>query len=425
MRSYAQALDHAAEVLRRFEIEPKPLDRLFSEYLSRHREIASRERRLIGYVIFGVMRWRSRLDGAACLAGMKKPTARDRVHAFLAWKPWSEQPFEVDLPWLSDLNLLSGPMPERFPGGEAAWSGFPPILFDQFVRERGKDAAFQLMEALNHEACPVLRVNTLKNTREELLQELARHEVHATPTTRSPFGIRLEHRIDLASIPAFREGRVELQDESSQLAAILADPQPGDRVLDACAGAGGKSLLLAMLMHDRGSILAVDCEPLKLQELSRRVRRAGINSITGKRGDMTEVWKGDRNFDLVVVDAPCSGSGTLRRSPDLKWRLSRTKVTECADLQRRMVLRCRELVRPGGRLLYATCSLLQEENEAVIEDLVRQGGFRVVPAQEVLQAREIDPDGITTHQGYLSLDPSRGEWDGFFAALLERIGERA
>ena len=399
----SSAVDHAAALLRQFEIEPKPLDRLLAAYLTRHRELHSRDRRAVADLLFNVMRFRSRIDGQLRLAGQQQIGHADRARALA-----------------DDPEFLSHPMPPRFPGGPAAWHAFPDFLFQRFVQQHGAEGAAALAEAMNAPALPVLRVNTLKCSRAEALQQLLEEGIDAVPTERSPYGIRLGRRADVQQLAPFKRGWLEIQDEASQLAVLLAGPRPGERVLDACSGAGGKALMMAMLMQGSGVIVAAEQVREKLAELNLRARRAGVSMIREQSGDLLKAQFDEAPFDLVFLDAPCSGTGTLRRAPDLKWRLQEGDLDAFCRLQARILRACKPLVRPGGRLLYATCSLLSEENEQVVKAFLAEGGFRVADARAGLSGQGIEVEALVSPEGFLRMDPRQGNWDGFFAALLIR-----
>jgi 16S rRNA (cytosine967-C5)-methyltransferase len=253
-----------------------------------------------------------------------------------------------------------------------------------------------------------LRVNTLKGSRDALLMALAGEGLDARPCARSPVGVIVDGGADVFRTQAFHDGRFEMQDEGSQLVALHAGAQPGERVVDGCAGAGGKTLAMAAAMENTGSILALDIHGGRLDALKQRARRAGAHNV--RAVDLEEAPKQKKRLkgscDLVVVDAPCSGTGVLRRNPDTGWRLSEDDVVRLVGVQRDLLDGYAGLVRPGGRLVYATCSLLPEENEAQVAGfLSRHPDFEGDPAPLVLRpTRDVDSP------------------DGFFAATLRRRG---
>ncbi len=303
-----------------------------------------------------------------------------------------------------------------------------------------------------------LRVNLLKATREAARAALAAEGLEATPTPLSPWGLRIEGRRQVTTGPAFRSGLVEIQDEGSQLVAALTDARPGMRVADWCAGAGGKTLALAMMMQNRGQLLACDVSAARLDGAVRRLRRAGVHNVERHLIEPGDKWAKRRagSFDRVLVDAPCTGTGTWRRNPDARLRLTEADLAELLPKQAAILDQAAPLVRSGGRLVYATCSLLSEENEdQVTAFLARHPGFALVPLARAWPFDSAPPKGasvmaglvpaiprstsVTTdgrdnprvepgdgHDGerdpgdYLSLNPARHGTDGFFAAVLER-----
>jgi 16S rRNA (cytosine967-C5)-methyltransferase len=259
------------------------------------------------------------------------------------------------------------------------------------------------LRALMEPASLDLRVNLLKGTREEAIAALAREGVTATPTPHSQWGLRIEGRRQITTGAAFRAGLVEIQDEGSQLVAALVGARPGLRVADMCAGAGGKTLAMAMTMQNRGQIVACDVSAARLDGAVRRLRRAGVHNVERHLLEAGDKWIKRRagSFDRVLVDAPCTGIGTWRRNPDARLRLTEADIVELLPKQAAILDQAASLVRIGGRLVYATCSLLAEENEGqVIAFLSRRAAFAQVDT--------------------LSLTPLRHGTDGFFAAVLER-----
>ena len=271
-----------------------------------------------------------------------------------------------------------------------------------------------------------LRVNLLKATRDAARAALTAEGLEATPTPFSAWGLRIEGRKQVTSGPAFRAGLVEIQDEGSQLVANLTSARPGMRVADWCAGAGGKTLALAMTMQNRGQLLACDVSATRLDGAVRRLRRAGVHNVERHLIEPGDKWAKRRggSFDRVLVDAPCTGTGTWRRNPDARLRLRESDLDELLPKQAAIMDQAATLVRIGGRLVYATCSLLSEENEdQVTAFLARHPGFALVP---LVRAWPGAPPGIAPvtpgHDAgeYLSLTPARHGTDGFFAAVLER-----
>jgi 16S rRNA (cytosine967-C5)-methyltransferase len=278
------------------------------------------------------------------------------------------------------------------------------------------------MAALNALASIDLRVNLLKADWETARRALAAEGVAAEPTPWSPVGLRLAERVPLGGLSAFKEGLVEVQDEGSQITALLADARPGMRVVDFCAGAGGKTLALAAGMANRGKLVACDVSAHRLERAVRRLRRAGVGNaerrvLTSERDKWVKRHAG--GFDRVLIDAPCLGTGTWRRNPGDKWRVTPEDLASLIVRQQEILRSAARLVRPGGRLVYATCSVLREEDEAqAAAFLLAEPEFSVVPAARVWNETigGLSPGG----ERYLRLTPERHGTDGFFVAILER-----
>ncbi len=265
-----------------------------------------------------------------------------------------------------------------------------------------------------------LRVNPLKTTRERAQAALAVDGIAAAPTPYSPLGLRVAGKPALQHHPLFTSGAIEVQDEGSQILCYLVAPKRNDMVVDFCAGAGGKTLLLGALMRSQGRLYAFDVSPRRLANLKPRLARSGLSNVHPVRIEDERdrhVKRLAGKIDRVLVDAPCTGFGTLRRNPDLKWRQPQTVVAELAVKQARLLAAAATLVKPGGRLVYATCSVLPEENEAIVEGfLAAHAGFALGDA-----AAELARAGIALDTGRtLHLYPHRHGCDGFFAAVLER-----
>jgi 16S rRNA (cytosine967-C5)-methyltransferase len=275
------------------------------------------------------------------------------------------------------------------------------------------------MAALSQPATLDMRVNLLKGDREQAKAALAAEGWEADITQLSPWGLRIDGRRPVTSGPAFQSGLVEIQDEGSQLVAVMVGAAPGMRVVDWCAGAGGKTLALAGAMENRGQIVACDVSAPRLEGAVRRLRRAGVHNVERHLVETGDKWLKRRagTFDRVLVDAPCTGTGTWRRNPDARLRLKETDLAELLPKQAGILDTAQSLVRKGGRLVYATCSLLEEENEAQVTSfLLRHPAFAVVPLDRSWPLEQPPPNS----GAFLSLTPARHGTDGFFTAVLER-----
>ncbi|MBF0159733.1 MAG: RsmB/NOP family class I SAM-dependent RNA methyltransferase [Magnetococcales bacterium] len=308
------------------------------------------------------------------------------------------------------------------------WS-LPDWLWQRWQLDLGHEEAAALAEAVNQRAPCDVRVSRLQGGRDRVLARMDQAGIRAQPTPWSPDGIRMAtalSRQELSQQGLDQGGLLEVQDEGSQLISLLVEPQPGWQVIDLCAGTGGKTLHLADLLGRSGKIIATDHRPDRLQRLRQRLKSAGVRhvevlTIQHERDSRLHGWR--QRADAVLVDAPCSGSGTLRRRPELKWRLQEQECDAFHWRQLALLDAAAMLVRPGGRLVYATCSLLARENEQVVQAFMAgQNQFRVLPVGEILARQGID---TTLSSGpFMQLWPHRSQTDGFFAAVLQRLSQR-
>jgi 16S rRNA (cytosine967-C5)-methyltransferase len=298
---------------------------------------------------------------------------------------------------------------------------FPDWMVDRFLEQYGEKETRQLCESLNAQAPLNLRVNTLKSDVESCRQALSAGGVQTERTQLSPFGLIVPKRINIFQVPAFRDGLFEVQDEGSQLLPYLLDPKPTVRVLDACAGAGGKTLEFASIMRNRGEIVAADVHSYRLEQLRKRAQRAGVSNVRVRQvNDIADLPDQYRSyFDLVLVDAPCSGIGTLRRNPGMKWMVSEETVLEVSQKQRHILGVSASFVKPGGKLAYATCTLFREENESVVEHFL-EGHPDFVPDEPSLEKAKFDYSPYLAGK-YIKFSPHKDGTDGFFIAVLKRL----
>ncbi len=429
-------LQAAIDLLHAIHGGSAPADRATAAFFRNRRYIGAKDRREVLDRAYAVLRRRAALDWWIDKSG-QAPQDRDRARL------------------IASLALLDGWSPDRIAGSFDGVDYHPPKL-DETERRMAKAVAGQEIEApeqpsgVRNEypdwiapylerrfngrveeemraaigtASTDLRVNTLKATRDEAIAALKKEGVTAAPTGLSPVGLRVHGRPPLATMQVFKDGLIEVQDEGSQLVALLADARPGMRVADFCAGAGGKTLAMAAQMHNKGKIVACDVLEGRIDRAAVRFNRAGVHNVerralSSERDQWVKRHAG--TFDRVLIDAPCSGTGTWRRNPDAKWKLSAQNLEELEQVQRNILDSAWRLVKPGGRLIYATCSLLAEENEAQVEAfLAVHADFKLVPVGEVW-AGAIGGDYPTTSDT-LSLTPAQHGTDGFFAAVLERV----
>ena len=426
----------AIEILDAIAAQKAPADAVAGAYFKTRRYIGSKDRGAIAALVYGVLRHRAQLDWWLTRVGGERgePSARERVIAWLAIADaWPveriREAFDGDRFRPSVLREGERRMAAALVGRsldhpeQPLWvrHNYPQWLHGTLVERFDRDLARE-MEALSMPAPLDLRANALKATREEARKRLGAEGLMAVPTRLSPLGLRVEGRPPLGTLSSFRDGLVEVQDEGSQLAALLVGPRPGMRVCDFCAGAGGKTLAMAAMMANKGHIVACDVSGRRLEGATRRLRRAGVFNVEQRAlSSERDPWvkRHRESFDRVLVDAPCTGTGTWRRNPDAKWALTPQDVEELATIQRRILDSAARLVRPGGRLVYATCSLLPAENEAQAE-WFKQAHPEFVPVSVADVARESFGENLPDTDAYLKLSPAGHGTDGFFVAIFER-----
>jgi 16S rRNA (cytosine967-C5)-methyltransferase len=410
-------------------------DDVVGEWFRRHRFAGVKDRGAISGHVYAVLRHRASIDWWIERVGGAVPSPRPRVLAALALvEGWSldaiDRACDGDRFRPPPLSPGERRLLEGLDGRSLAHPEMPPEARDNhpaWLRphlEAALGAALgEEMAALNGNAPLDLRVNLLKaEGRRSVREALAGGGVKAQPTPLSPLGLRVLERIPLATLRVFKEGLVEVQDEGSQVAALLADARPGMRVVDFCAGAGGKTLALAAQMRNQGHLVACDVSERRLERATQRLRRAGAGIVrrqplSGARDKWVKRHKG--GFDRVFVDAPCTGTGTWRRNPDAKWRLRPQDLEELVALQAEILDSAERLVKPGGRLVYATCSLLLEEDERQVERfLAAHPDFRLLPVPEVWA--EAIGKAAPAAAPMLRLTPARNGTDGFFVAVMAR-----
>lgn len=363
---------HCIKFFELFEKERLPVDLLLNRYFRANKALGSQDKKEISETVYGIIRNLSLID-----AHLQKPISWPlRIEAFKSG--------------LFKKNI------ESFPPHIQV--SFPKPLFDKIVESHGFETAMKVCAISNEQAPATIRTNLLKIERDALFSRLQeRFSVSKTP--RSPWGITFDQRINFFQIPEFKEGFFEAQDEASQLVAALVDARPGDHVLDYCSGSGGKTLAFAPMLQGRGQIFLHDTRPHALMEAKKRLARAGIqNAQTAKPGDKKlALLKG--KADVILVDSPCSGSGTLRRNPDMKWRFDQAEFEKLLLLQRDIFNEALTYLRPGGKIIFATCSLLNEENEGNVKYFIDSHPLELIGTP------------------FRTL-PESGGMDGFFGAVF-------
>lgn len=408
-----------------------PADKLIDNFFKSRRFIGSKDRAAIGELVYWVLRhkaslewWIKHLEGDIHARAMVLAALMLRKDYALTELQALSQDSQYSFPRLSEPEKLRC---EKLHKAAPTHPGMPlharlnyPHWMEEKLRESFGAAFEQEMAALNEQAHTDLRANSLKTSRDELLAHLKEEGFDVSPTPMSELGIRMAKRAPIFTSKYFKAGHFEVQDEGSQIVAMLSDAKPGMKVIDFCAGAGGKTLAMAAAMKNKGRILAWDKSEKRLLQIKERIRRAGadniqVHAIEDEHDQFIKRHKA--SADRVLVDAPCSGSGTWRRNPDLKWRFSSQELIDILSLQQSILKSAARLVKPGGRLIYATCSVLLEENEQQIEKFLSEiKHFRVVPAGKIWDKQHPGP----VNKPYFRVTPHQDGVDGFFAAVLER-----
>ena len=391
----------------------RPADAALQQLFRENRQCGSRDRALVSELVYRVLRGLRRLqaqagDGASPAMLAAAALIAEGFDA-LRLQDWG----------LAGAEALAEKLRAFDPAslGEAERSNVPDDIYARWCRQYGDAEARALAQALNGEASVDLRVNPMRADREQARRRLLEEGLPAEPTPLSPLGLRLARRVPLQNSASFREGWIEPQDEGSQLIALLLAARPGETIVDFCAGAGGKTLALGAQLQGRGELIACDISASRLQRLLPRLQRMGLGGVRIQplRDEHDPVMNADLGrVDAVLVDAPCSGTGTWRRNPEL--RLQRPDWAALQAQQRSILQSASRLLRPGGRLVYATCSLMAEENDEVEQDfLAANPSFEPQSAQALLQ-----PQGVPYEGEVLRLLPHRHGTDGFYAAAFRR-----
>ncbi|MEW6671759.1 MAG: 16S rRNA (cytosine(967)-C(5))-methyltransferase RsmB [Thermodesulfobacteriota bacterium] len=439
-------------VLNRLDSGNKTLDRVLGEYSVGNDILPQRERAFFYALVYGVLRWRGRLDWTIrhfsrtpiakidpqilnlLRLGLFQITELDRVPASAAVHTAVEMAKTVAAPWVvgfvnANLRKMARehqnvPFPEidRQPlQALSAGKSFPQWLLKRWLKRFGLNETAALCDAVNLIPPITLRVNTLKTERLRLMDALGDDAEEVCKTAHAPDGICLRRLTrPIAEMPAFGQGWFQVQDEAAQLVGLLADPRPGERVLDACAGLGGKTGHLAQQMKNRGEIVALDRDDAKLQQTNSEMTRLGVSIVKTLRHDLNTGLARERigMFDRVLVDAPCSGLGVIRRNPDGKWSSSARELKRLGARQVRFLESVEDLVKPSGILAYSVCSTEPEENEDVINAFLNNHENFVIdhePGRLSGEARG------SLEGGYFKTFPHRNHMDGFFSVRLRRV----
>jgi 16S rRNA (cytosine967-C5)-methyltransferase len=417
----------AIELLKNIDTSSQAADAVLQSYFRKRRYAGGGDRRAIRSLVYSVLRKREQLDWW-CRRSGAKTNSRQRILAAICFRiAWENVSLNAvfaggrygakvlnndeiirSKAWLRD-SLENSEQPENIQLNYPIWlnGAFSAALLPNLADE---------LRALNREATVDLRVNSLKSNRNAVIEMLSAQGIKASPMEFAPNGIRLQKRHPFRQLEIFKEGLFEPQDESSQIAIELVDVSPGDKILDFCAGGGGKALALAAAMKNAGKIVLHDVDERRLQKAERRLERAGVT--INERFENSSAAKDE--FDIVIIDAPCSGSGVWRRNPETKWQITPAFLKQQIKIQATILEDAARFVRPGGKLAYMTCSVLEAENAAQIEKFIMDSSipFDLVPVSEKVKKLT----GLRAQNGCntLLLTPWNHKTDGFFIALLER-----
>ena len=418
-------LDACAELVRLTLTFEHPADAVVSRFFRDNRGLGPRERATLAETVYTVLRKKLLFDHLAP-SGSGPKERRLAILGFHGPRDFLKSALtEQEKNWLDQCDAINpADLMERHRHNLPEWLVQP-------LKDQLGDEFWPLADSMAQNAPLDLRVNVLKEKRADVQKELAQAAIKSVATPYSPWGLRIEGKPALTKLDAFTRGAIEVQDEGSQLLALLLDAKRGEMVVDFCAGAGGKTLAIGATMRSTGRLYAFDVSAHRLDALKPRMARSGLSNIhpaaiAHERDERIKRLAG--KIDRVLVDAPCSGLGTLRRNPDLKWRQSAKAVQELVVKQAAILDSAARLLKPGGRLVYATCSILPQENEAIAEaftaahpDFVPLDAGEVLGQLKVEQAASLCSGG-ETGTAYLRMWPHRHQTDGFFAAVWTRKG---
>ena len=443
----------AVEILNRLEKYNQKLDAIMHEIFIGAHMWSRRDRALLNALVYGVLRWRGRLDyiinhysktrlskidlnvlnilrlGLFQILYLSKVPNSAAVNTSVELAKSSAAPWVIGYVNAVLRNAVRGHRNVSFPDLEynptaalAAKKSFPEWLIGRWLKRFDRDQTMALCDAINTIPAITLRTNTLLTTRDKLKDTLEREAQKIERTDWTPDGVFLHSpQKPIAKLKAFKEGWFQVQDEAAQLVTLFLDPQPGETILDACAGLGGKTGHIAQAMKNQGMVIALDKNEEKLIELQSQMQRLGISIVTTNRYDLNTNLddKKFKMFDRILLDAPCSGLGVLRRNPDIKWKALEKNLPRHKENQLKFLNRLSHLVKPSGVLVYAVCSYEPEENEEIIKDFLNFHPAFVLDNRPGGLSKKAG--ALIDQQGYLKTFPYPHNMDGFFAACLRRI----
>ena len=416
MRLPPAILANAEEVLREILRFAAPADTTLSRYFKDHPRLGGRERGAIAECVYNVLRNKNFYTDFSEQGG--GPTMRRLTLLGMTDAVGLESLGGVtadEAAWVEGIMAVDRKLMHK-----SSRSNMPKWLFEKLVAQFGEEETLALADGMNQPAPLDLRVNALKDNRDDVIAKLAEAPIKATPTPYAPMGLRILTKPALQNLPLFKDGHIEVQDEGSQILSALVAAKRGEMVVDFCAGAGGKTLSLGAAMRNTGRLYAFDVSEKRLTKLKPRLARSGLSNvhpvvIAHERDAKIKRLAG--KIDRVLVDAPCSGLGTLRRNPDVKWRQQPSAIAELQAKQASILDGAARLVKGGGRLVYATCSVLDDENDFIAKQFLEtHPDFELVPMSKALAEQKIELE----MGDYLKLLPHKHQTDGFFAAVFER-----
>lgn len=432
---------HTQEMLSIIFRSNRPVDTLIDQFFRSHKYLGSNDRKFIAGTTYGVLRHLRKCQHLLDLIipeHQKDLSDDDRIYlTILIYFSLEGKLEEIKPTWilmnlkdeqlkekLSSIVMLLGKVPEFNATSIIEKIGieysYPDWMVKRFIEEYGEEETLKLCSSMNEQARLNIRVNTLKTTVEECKVALEDEGIKTTPTQLSPFGLNIERRMNVFVLETFKKGWFEVQDEGSQLLPILIDPKPNEKLLDVCAGAGGKTLEFSALMKNKGEIFATDINSFRLKELKRRVKRAGAQNIRIIEIKIIEDLgeKYSEFFDIVFVDAPCSGLGTIRRNPGMKWLVTEQTVNEISAKQSAILESSSKLVKNGGKLIYATCTLLKQENSEVVKNFLNNNPhFNLTSFNKSGSIKNII---VNNNESFIQLLPHIHGTDAFFCVVLKK-----
>lgn len=427
-------IGHVIQLLEHIDAGTQPPDKITSEFFRAKKYLGARDRRFISEIVYGMIRHRKFIrtliseyarihTTAGTLEGPHiRYLSQYAAYIYAVEKNgivpehlWKTHFPNIDLDhftsWLKENATLTF-LPEDDITRLSVRYSFPE-WFVRNIQDEWNTQTEQLLGALNTPAPIVLRVNSLKTTRDECRIRLQKEGIETVPSKFSPFGLMAQKRFNAQSLQSYKDGWFEIQDEGSQLVSLIADPKPDEMVIDGCAGAGGKTLHFSELMKNEGEIIAIDINAGKLYELMSRAKRAGITNIRTIANSHLQANEFTGKADIVLVDAPCSGTGTIRRNPGLKWSITESLIKNYNIKQSEILSFNSQFVKPGGKLIYATCSLLKSENEDIVNEFLSHN------PEFHLEISKMNFSDIETP--YIYLTSHTHGTDGFFIAVLKRV----